>query len=118
MDDGEPISYLAIATGTPVLSASGTEFGTVERVLQIVELDEFDGIAVKTKKGLRYVGRARITDITTTHIGCDLTDEQIASLPAHHGQPVLRFDPASDEGPSLKSRFARLFRRSHWKELD
>ena len=52
--------------GTPVLSSSNSEFGTVEHVLQIPEEDVFDGIAVKTKHGLRFVDRDQITDITTT----------------------------------------------------
>ena len=57
MDEGEPISYLALATKTPVLSSSGSEFGTVVHVLQIPELDEFDGIVVATKGGHRFVDR-------------------------------------------------------------
>ena len=39
MDDDRPISYLALAVGTPVPSSSGTPFGTVEHVLQVPELD-------------------------------------------------------------------------------
>lgn len=118
MDEGEQISYLALTTNTPVLSSSGTEFGKVEHVLQIPELDEFDGIAVSTKHGLRFVDRDQIADITTTHVRCDITDEQAASLPAPHGPPVLHLDATYDEGPSLNARFARLFRRPHWKELE
>ena len=68
MDEGEPISYLALGTGTPVLSSSGSEFGTVAHVLQIPELDEFDGIVVSTKHGHRFVDRDQITDITTTRV--------------------------------------------------
>jgi hypothetical protein len=118
MDDGEPISYLALETKAPVLSSSGTEFGTVVHVLQIPEFDEFDGIVVGTKHGHRFVERDKISDITTTHVSCTLTDDQAASLPAPHGPPVLHLDAAYDEGPSLHARFARLFRRPHWKELE
>jgi hypothetical protein len=57
VDDGEPISYLAPANGTPVLSASGSEFAKVVHVLQVPELDEFDGIVVGTKNGHRFVHR-------------------------------------------------------------
>lgn len=118
MDDGEPISYLALATGTPVLNSAGTAFGTVEHVLQIPELDEFDGIVVSTKKGLRFVDRDQIAGITTTQVRCNLSDEQVNSLAPPHGQPVLHLDATYDEGPSLNARFARLFRRPHWKELE
>ena len=87
MDDGEPISYLALATETPVLSSSGSEFGKVVHVLQIPELDEFDGIVVGTKNGHRFVDRDQITQITTSCVRCDLSDEQAAALPAPSGPP-------------------------------
>ncbi len=57
MDEGRPISYEALPKGAAVLSSTDTQFGTVEHVLQIPELDLFDGIAVKTKHGLRFVDR-------------------------------------------------------------
>ena len=118
MDDGEPISYLALATETPVLSSSGSEFGKVVHVLQIPELDEFDGIVVGTKNGHRFIDRDQITQITTSCVRCDLSDEQAAALPAPSGPPVLHLDVEYDEGSSLSARFARLFRRPHWKELE
>lgn len=118
MDEGEEISYLALANETPVLSSSGSEFGKVVHVLQIPELDEFDGIVVGTKHGHRFVDRNQITEITTSCVRCDLSDEQAAALPAPDGPPVLHFDAASEEGSSLSARFARLFRRPHWKEVD
>jgi hypothetical protein len=118
VDEGEPISYLALATRTPVLTSTGSEFGTVVHVLQIPQLDEFDGIVVDTKHGHRFVDRDQITEITTTLVRCDLSDEQAASLPAPNGPPVLHLDVAYDEGSSLNARFARLFRRPHWRELE
>ena len=118
MDEGRPISYLALSVGTPVLSSTSSEFGTVEHVLQIPEEDLFDGIAVKTKHGLRFVDRDQIADITTTLVRCSLTDEEAANLPAPQGTLVLHPDTARDEGPSLTARFGRLFGREKWKELE
>jgi hypothetical protein len=118
MDDGRPVSYRGLPVGTPVLSSTNTQFGTVEHVLEIPELDIFDGIAVQTKHGLRFVDRDQITDITTTRVRCALTDEQAAALPAPEGTLVLHPDTARDEGPSLTARFGRLFGREHWKELE
>jgi len=109
---------MALSVGTPVLSSSSSEFGTVEHVLQIPEEDVFDGIAVKTKHGLRFVDRDQITDITTTLVRSSLTDEEAASLPAPRGSLVLHPDTARDEGPSLTARFGRLFGREKWKELE
>ena len=118
MDEGRPISYMALAVGTPVLSSSGSEFGIVEHVLQIPEEDVFDGVAVKTKHGLRFVDRDQITDITTTLVRTSLTDEDAANLPEPRGTLVLHPDTARDEGPSLTARFGRLFGREKWKELE
>jgi hypothetical protein len=118
MDEGRPVSYEALPEGAAVLSATGTQFGTVEHVLQVPELDLFDGIAVKTKHGLRFVDRDQVTDITTTLVRCTVTDEEVADLPAPKGTLVLHPDTAHDEGPSLTARFGRLFGREHWKELE
>jgi hypothetical protein len=118
VDEGRAISYMALSVGTPVLSSTNTEFGTVEHVLQIPEEDIFDGIAVKTKRGLRFVDRDQIVDITTTLVRCSLSDEEAANIPAPKGSLVLHPDTARDEGPSLTARFGRLFGREKWKELE
>jgi hypothetical protein len=118
MDEGRPISYMALPVGTAVLSSTDTQFGTVEHVLQIPELDIFDGIAVTTKQGLRFVDRDQIKDITTTMVRCTLSDEEAVALPAPEGTLVLHPDTAHDEGPSLTARFGRLFGRERWKEVE
>jgi hypothetical protein len=118
MDEGQPVSYMAITVGTPVLSSSGAEFGQVHHVLQIPELDLFDGISVKTKDGLRFVDRDQITDITTTLVKCSITDEQAAALPPPHGAADFEFDNDYDTGPSLTARLGRLFDRPGWKRVD
>lgn len=118
MDEGKPISYRGVPVGTPLLSSTNTQFGTVEHVLEIPELDIFDGIAVKTEHGVRFVDRDQITEITTTFIRCALTDEQAAALSAPEGTLVLHPDTVHDEGPSLTARYGRLFGREHWKELE
>jgi hypothetical protein len=118
MDEGQPISYEALEVGTPVAGSSGTSFGTVEHVLQIPELDLFDGIVVKTGHGPRFVDRDQIADITTTVVRCTLSDDQIGSLPPPTGTPVLQVDPGHDEGRSLSARYGRMFGREHWKSID
>ncbi len=118
MAEETPISYEALEVGTPVMSSSGNQFGTVEHVLQIPEEDLFDGIAVKTRHGLRFVDRDRIVEITTAAVRCAFTDEEAAALPAPRGTLVLHPDTARDEGPSLTARFGRLFGREKWKELE
>jgi hypothetical protein len=118
VDEGRPISYLALAVGTPVLSASGTEFGKVHHVLQVPELDLFDGISVETRDGLRFVDRDQIDKLTTTAVRCALSDDDVAALPAPDAPPSLGVDVAHDEGSSFTARLGRLFGRPHWKDLD
>jgi hypothetical protein len=114
--DDDEISYLALAIGTGVQSATGTTFGTVEHVLQIPELDLFDGIVVATQHGLRFVDRDQITKITYNVVRCAMTDEEAANLPAPHGTPVYGVDALQDVGPSLSAKLGRMFHREHWIE--
>jgi len=117
-DEGRPISYMALAIGTPVVSSSGTQFGEVHHVLQIPSLDLFDGLSVKTRHGLRFLDRDQIAEITTTVVRCSLSDDEVASLPAPTGPNALEVDFSRDEGPSLTARLGRLFGRTHWKNID
>jgi hypothetical protein len=55
LTDDTPISYEAAARGTPVLSSAGTQIGTLEHVLQVPELDVFDGIVIATEAGVRFI---------------------------------------------------------------
>ena len=51
MDLGNPVSYLVLADGTPVLSSDGEEIGTVEHVLAVADADVFDGVIVDMRAG-------------------------------------------------------------------
>lgn len=114
MSDDREISYLALAVDTPVQTSSGETFGTVGHVLQVPELDLFDGIVVHTHEGLRFVAREQITQITRTAVRCSLTEAEAADLPAPEGTPVYHVDALQDVGPSLTARLGRMFRREHW----
>lgn len=114
MADPTPVSYLALPIGTPVHSATGSEIGTVEHVLQIPEEDLFDGIVVTTKQGLRFVARDRITEMTTATVHTSLSDDEAAALPAPHGTTVYHVDALQDVGTSLTARLGRMFNREHW----
>lgn len=109
--DGIPIAYTGLQKGTPVVSASGHEFGTVDHVLDIPAEDLFDGIVVETGDGLRFVDRDQIEEMTTTRVRCALSDEQVAALRPPDGPPVFAVEHAAS---SLRGRFARLFRRPRW----
>ena len=109
-----PISYLALADGTPVVAASGRRIGTVEHVLQDDRLDFFDGLVVATDRGRRFVDAGRITLITAAQVTTDLPDEEADRLPEPDGEGVFTADPEQDRGPGLTAWFGRLFGREHW----
>ena len=63
-DEAQPISYRGVSLGTPVLSSTGQQFGTLEQVLEIPSADLFDGVVVATDRGPRFVDRDQIAEIT------------------------------------------------------
>lgn len=115
MTEGTPISYEAATRGTPVLSSSGTEIGTLEHVLAVSDLDIFEGIVIATHHGIRFVDADHITEITTSHIASSLTDEQAAALAPPDGPPVYKVDALADSGHDLHDVIRRLFGKPHWK---
>jgi hypothetical protein len=112
-DDGV-ISYQAAVPGTPVLSITGTQIGTLEHVLEIPDLDIFDGIVVATDAGLRFIDADLVREITISHIQSGLDDAQASQLPPPEGPPVYRVDALEDTGQSFHDVLGRLFRRPHW----
>jgi hypothetical protein len=118
LTDDTPISYMAAVRGTPVLSSAGTQIGTLEHVLQVPEVDVFDGIVIATTAGLRFIDADYVQQITRGHIRCSLDDAQAARLPEPQGTPVYHVDALADSGHSLHDIFGRLFRRPHWIRED
>ncbi len=113
-DDETVISYQAARPGTPVLSSSGTQIGTLEHVLQVPELDVFDGIAIATHHGLRFIDADRVRQFRLTEIRCTISDEDAAQLPAPGGPPVYRVDALADSGNNMHDVLGRFFGRPHW----
>jgi hypothetical protein len=118
MTDEIPISYEAAVRGTPVLSSTGTQIGTLEHVLEVPEVDVFDGIVIATKDGLRFIDADYVQQITRSHIRCGLDDMQASQLLPPDGAPVYRVDALEDSGHSLHDVLGRLFRRPHWTRED
>lgn len=112
--DETPIAYTALQKGTPVFTSDGIEIGRVEHVLQDPSLDLFDGLAVKTGTGLRFVDADRVGGITAAAVQTTLTDEEARSLPEPQGSEVLDADPDEYGGNGLSAWFGRMFLREHW----
>jgi hypothetical protein len=118
MAENDPISYEVLTKGTRVVTAAGTEIGVVEHVLQDSSLDLFDGLAVKTPEGLRFVDAGQVGTITQAAVHTTLTDAQIAGLPKPDGNAVLAADPEEFQGNGLSAWFGRMFMREHWTRDD
>lgn|SRR5215469_1985529 len=114
MSDETAVSYLAAVLGTPVLSSTGTRIGTLEHVLDVPDLDLFDGIVVATHHGVRFVDADRVTRITRSHLETDLDDAEAAQLPAPDGPPVYHVDALQYSGHELRDFLGRAFGRPHW----
>jgi hypothetical protein len=112
-DDGA-ISYEAAVLGTPVLSTSGAEIGTLEHLLEVPELDVFDGFVVATTGGLRFIDADDVREITRSHIQTSLDDAQASQLPPPGGPPVYHVDALKDSGANLHDVLGRFFGRPHW----
>lgn len=110
----EPIAYTALDKGAVVTTAGGERLGTVEHVLQDDSLDLFDGLAVRTHHGLRFVGATQITAITTDGVETSIDESEVAGLPAPDGDAVLEADPEQYQGQGLTAWWGRTFHREHW----
>jgi hypothetical protein len=111
----EPVSYEAVPEGVPLLSSTGRQFGTLEKVLEIPSEDVFDGVIVKTHHGRKFVDRDQITEITTEYVRCDLDDEETASLPGPDGTAVVEGDAPYGEGNTFREWVHRTFGHGGWK---
>jgi hypothetical protein len=110
----DAISYKAAVVGTTVLSTSGAQIGTLEHVLEVPDLDLFDGIVIATHAGLRFIDADQVREITRSYIQSSLDDTQASQLPPPDGPPVYRVDALQYTGHSFHDVLGRLFRRPHW----
>ncbi|MEJ7629201.1 MAG: hypothetical protein WKF54_06370 [Nocardioidaceae bacterium] len=117
-EEPTPIAYTALAAGTPVQAEDGTPFGTVETVLDVPDLDVFDGLVVSTEGGSRFVDADQVKLITTSYVRCGISIDGVASLPEPQAPPTYGVDAGDDTGSSLGDRLGRLFGRGRWKRLD
>lgn len=114
MTEEHEIAYSGVVAGTPVLSSDGQQIGTVERVLDIPDLDLFDGVVVATDAGDRFIDADRVDRITTRAVYCDISSSNAGHLPVPEGAPTYRADARDGRGGSLVDRVKRRFGRGKW----
>jgi hypothetical protein len=81
MDLGDPVSYLILAEGVPVMSADGRQIGTVEHVLAVPEVDVFDGVIVDTGEGHCFADAPDIDRLYERGVVLNLDAEAAQRLP-------------------------------------
>jgi hypothetical protein len=129
-DDEMMVSYQGVTPGVPVLTRDGEQFGILEHVREVPELDLFDGIVVwvgrpslmeqrlqrelgqgdlgaarLTERAaglnhLRFVDADKITAITVGYIRCDLDRGQAEVLEPPSGAPVYHADLRGVDAPT------------------
>jgi hypothetical protein len=114
MDGEDKISYSAAMRGCQVLTSDGVVIGTLDRVLDIPDLDLFDGIVVETADGTRFVDRDQISHFTSAAVHCLLSSAEAGSLPTPDSAPTYRADPQQDSGSGIVDRVKRLVGRAKW----
>jgi PRC-barrel domain len=95
MDLGDPISYLVLAKGTPVLCSDGHELGRVEHVLADADADVFDGVIVAVGGGgHRFVDASEVADLHERGVVLAIDEAAAGRLPEPRANPA-----AMDTGP-------------------
>ena len=86
------ISYLALKSGTDVMSADGQRVGTVQRVLADDRAHIFGGIVIDTRLGpggLRFVDAPEVVEIREDAVVIAAAAAQVPALPAPRGPRVM-----------------------------
>ena len=105
-DDAPAISYKLLARGTRVVTADGTELGTVDQVLDNVRENIFDGIIVRTPAGPRFVDAPEVARITDRAVTLTIGATEAEALPVHDpkgGGGEFRANPKSRFRPWRKT---------------
>ena len=144
MDEGDfAVSYQGVTPGVPVLTRDGEQFGILEHVLEVPELDVFDGIVVWVGHGglaewriqrelsaghrtaarlleklshsgdLRFVDADKVAAITAAYIRCDLGRSDVGLLQPPQGAPTY-YANAIDQARPASWHYGSMFGRAHW----
>lgn len=110
MDLGLPISYEVLARGTPVLSAEGTEIGTVHHVLADEGADVFDGIVVaEGVGGHRFADADDVESIHERGVVLRLDADACSRLPRPSANPAVLRDDPTDSSRGLSDKLRRAW---------
>jgi len=134
-DDEFPVSYEGVSPGVPVLTRDREQFGILEHVLEVPEVDVFDGIVVWVGHGgvaewriqrelaaghrtmarflenitrsgdLRFIDADQIAAITAAYIRCDLDRADVGRLPKPQGGTPVYHANAIDQAQTVSTQY-------------
>jgi len=91
MEEGHPISYKLLEAGTPVVSAEGAPVGEVDRAVENVKEQIFDGIVVRAGDRLVWVDAPEVARIYERRVELTLDAGEAAALGDYEpGAPEFR----------------------------
>ena len=75
---GQPIAWMALESGTPILTSDGTELGRVQDVIADRQKDIFSGVTFRDGilSGDRFVPATTIDTITTEEVRLSVSSEE------------------------------------------
>jgi uncharacterized protein YrrD len=110
-DLGRPVSYVALAEGTPVFGADGDEVGHVAHVLADEEQDIFDGIVIAHGLGHHtFADAEQIAAIREHGVTLTIAAAEAEALPEPSENPaVMHDDPSEPDGSPLGDKLRRAW---------
>jgi PRC-barrel domain len=110
MDLGNPVSYLVLAEGTPVLTSDGERIGTVEHVLAVPEADVFDGVIVDTGDGHCFADAPEVDRLYERGVVLSLDAHAAQGLPRPAANPAaMEADPDDVTKSGLDDKLRRAW---------
>jgi uncharacterized protein YrrD len=106
MDLGNPISYLVLADGTPVMASDGQEVGRVEHVLADPDADVFDGVIVDMRAGPgghRFADAGQVDSIYERGVVLSVDADGARALPEPSENPATMAAEPDDTVPDTMS---------------
>jgi hypothetical protein len=113
MDLGDPISYLVLEDGTPVLAADGEQVGTVEHVLADADADVFDGLILDMRAGPgghRFADASQVDSLYERGVVLTLDQAAAEQLPEPSENPAtMGADPDDVTPDGLDDKLRRAW---------
>lgn len=81
----EPVGYLNLPKGTPVVASDGVSVGRIHRVQHHVRERIFDGIVIQTDDGKRFVDAPEVGMMTRRQVDLEINSVAVAKLPEQGG---------------------------------